>query len=166
MEDRGWTKTKTFKRWHRKVKHSRKTRRKSKSEKNMCLKKDFCKKTVHIPRSLMPQIYNPRDFSKKLKERYDIASTFTKVKAKDIWPSQNEINEDRVDDVIKDIKSGKISKAPIVISEDNYIVDGHHRWAAYKKYKPEKALSVLKVHLPIHDALGVASVIETKKEEF
>lgn len=114
----------------------------------------------------MPQIYNPGRFAKELKSRYGVKSHFDKVAAKDISPSQNEINEDRVDDVIKDIKEGSITKTPIVISQDNFIVDGHHRWAAYKKYQPEKKLKVLVVELPIHDALAVASVLESKREAF
>lgn len=45
-------------------------------------------------------------------------------------PSQNELNTDKVNS----LKSTKISGTklkPILVSNDNVVVDGHHRWAAY-----------------------------------
>jgi ParB-like chromosome segregation protein Spo0J len=82
-------------------------------------------------------------------------------------PSQNEINRDRVDSVIADIKSGKIShKNPIVVSEDGFIVDGHHRWAAYKKHNPELKIPALVVEAPIHDALGLSVAVSKNREAF
>jgi ParB-like chromosome segregation protein Spo0J len=84
----------------------------------------------------------------------------------ELRPSQNEINEDRVLGVIKSIKNGSIGKNPLVVSEDGYIVDGHHRWAAYKKYSPEKRLPVLVIELSIQDALGLATTVSSDREKF
>ena len=69
--------------------------------------------------------------------------------------------------VVKTLK-GKSTKGqkPIVVSKDNYVVDGHHRWAAQKVLNPKKKIKVLKMNAPIHDALGIAIATETKRDAF
>jgi hypothetical protein len=163
-----WTKSKAFRKWSGNVKTYRRTRRSQKpSELDMCTKKDFCKGSKDIPRKLMPQIYDAAKFSKIIKDKYDVDSHREKMAMATLRPSQNEINAERVDSVIEDIKARKIShKNPIVISEDGYIVDGHHRWAAYKKYNPDHKIPVLVIEVPIKDALGLAATVVTKREEF
>lgn len=46
-----------------------------------------------------------------------------------LHPSQKEIYQSKVDDIIS--KSDPYTIKPIIISSDNYIVDGHHRWVAH-----------------------------------
>jgi ParB-like chromosome segregation protein Spo0J len=82
-------------------------------------------------------------------------------------PSQNEINRQIVKKVVKSMKArpDKV-QPPIVISKDNYVVDGHHRWAAQKVLNPKKKIRVVKMNVPINDALGVAIATETKRDAF
>jgi ParB-like chromosome segregation protein Spo0J len=80
-------------------------------------------------------------------------------------PSQNEINGEIVDKVVKSMKKKK-KDMPIVISKDGYVVDGHHRWAAHKKMNPHKKIKALKINAPIDDALGIAISTETKRDSF
>lgn len=47
---------------------------------------------------------------------------------------------------------------PIIISKDGYIVDGHHRWIAFKLLK--KPLKAIQIDLPKNEA-----IIEFKKIE-
>jgi hypothetical protein len=114
----------------------------------------------------MPQIYNVKGFSKKIKRKFNMKTRALTMKAKALKPSQNEINEERVDDVIEKIGPKRKIRDPVVISKDHYVVDGHHRWAAMKKAAPEKSIPVVMINAPIHDALGVAVAAGTKREKF
>jgi hypothetical protein len=166
-----WTKTRSYKKWSANVQNHRKTQRnkaKTKDPLDMCTQsKTFCKGSKDIPRKLMPQIYDAAAFAKTIKTKYGVGSHRTKKSMNGLRPSQNEINEERVDSVIKDIKAKKLShKNPIVVSEDGFIVDGHHRWAAYKKHNPELKIPVLVVEAPIKDALGLSIAVSEKREAF
>ena len=88
------------------------------------------------------------------------------VRAKNLKPAQNEINKEIVDNLIDKMKKYGEHKNPIVISKDKYIVDGHHRWAAYKKYKPNQKLDAVVIDAPVNNAIGVAISVETKRESF
>jgi len=162
-----WTNTKSYKKWASNVQKYKRTRRAG-SPKDMCTKsKTFCKGSKDIPRKLMPQIYDVAAFSKTIKSKYGVKSHRTKLSADKLRPSQNEINEERVDSVIADIKAGKLShKNPIVVSQDGFVVDGHHRWAAFKKHNPDLKIPVLVVEAPIKDALGLSVAVSKNREAF
>lgn len=157
-----WVKTKAFKKWKSAVAKNR-TMKKSRNDNDMCKKDNFCKGAKDIPRKLMPQIYNANKFAKVVKRRFGVKTRKTCVKPRNLKPSQNEINGEIVDKIIE---TKKTHNNPLVISEDNYIVDGHHRWAAAKKTKPNKPVPVMIIKAPINDALGVAVATETKREAF
>lgn len=162
-----WAKTKSYKKWASNVQKHRRTRHAS-SAKDMCKKsKTFCKGSKDIPRKLMPQIYDVAAFSKTIKSKYGVKSHRAKMSMDMLTPSQSEINEERVDSVIADIKTGKLKhKNPIVVSQDGFVVDGHHRWAAYKKHNPDLEIPVLVVEAPIQDALGLSIAVSKKREAF
>lgn len=167
-----WTSSKLYKNWKKNVSSYReskaKTRKTVKNKPNdLCsLQKGFCKGTKNIPRRLMPQIYNAKMFSKKIKKRYGIKTRKRMVRAKNLKPAQNEINKKIVDNLIDKMKKYGEHKNPIVISKDKYIVDGHHRWAAYKKFKPNKKIDAVVIDAPVNNAIGVAIATETKREDF
>jgi hypothetical protein len=160
-----WTTNKNYREWKQDVKHHQ-TKKVKRSSKDMCRKGSFCKGAKNIPRKLMPQIYDVNAFSKKIKRKYNVRTRRLTMKAKVLKPSQNEINEERVDDVIEEIGPKKKIKHPVVVSKDKYVVDGHHRWAAMKKAAPEKRIPVVMINAPISDALGVAVAAGTKREKF
>ena len=166
-----WVKTRLFKKWSSNVEKTRKLKRDkkdiegSKGIKDLCHNGDFCKGSKDIPRRLMPQIYDVSAFAKLIKNKYSVKSNKALIAASKLKPSQNEINEDRVLSVIKDIKSGN-NGGLLVVSKDGFIVDGHHRWAAYKKLSPDKKLPVLVIDLPIQDALGLATAVSSDREKF
>jgi ParB-like chromosome segregation protein Spo0J len=114
----------------------------------------------------MPQIYDATEFAKTIKTKYGVKSAIKKVEVQTLRPSQNEISSERVSGVIQAIKDGSLDKNPMVISADGYVVDGHHRWAAYKKHKPTAKLPVLVIDLPIKEALGLAIAVSKKREQF
>ena len=161
-----WTHSLPYRKWKKDLIKYRRTTRKNKSSNNMCNKsKTFCKGAKNIPRRLMPQIYNHKKFSKKIRHKYNISSKTIKLPTKSLKPSQNEINGEIVDKVVKSMKKKK-KDMPIVVSKDGYVVDGHHRWAAHKKMNPHKKIKALKINAPIDDALGIAISTETKRDSF
>lgn len=168
MEMTSWKKSPIFQRWKTNVNHHKKTAtRKIKkiSNDDMCKDSDFCKGAKDIPRKLMPQINDAKKFAKTIKQKYNVDSEFTKEPMSDFRPSQNEINKNRVKAVINAIKKQELDTNPLVVSEDGYIIDGHHRWAAYKKLYPDKPISVLVIKKPVHEALGLAIAASPDQRE-
>jgi len=160
-----WSTNQNYQKWKQNVTKHR-TKKVKRSPKDMCMKRGFCKGAKNIPRKLMPQIYNVNAFSKKIKRKYNVRTHRLTMKATTLKPSQNEINEDRVDDVIEKIGPKNKIKHPVIVSKDKYVVDGHHRWAAMKKAAPNKRIPVVMINAPINDALGVAIAAGTKREKF
>jgi hypothetical protein len=140
-----------------------KTRKKRAGD--LCDHKDFCKAHKGIARHQMPQIYNPPAFAKKLRRR-GVATRRRCIRPDTLKPSQREINEARVQEIVDELEAGKQKKTTLVTSRDKYIVDGHHRWAAYKIFEPKKCVRVLEVDLPILKALDKARELEKKRETF
>ena len=159
-----WANSKPFKKWKTDVKTYRAKTKKNNNPDNMCRKSSFCKGSQKIPRRLMPQIYDTKKFSQKIFKRFHIRSKTLKMPTGALKPSQNEINKKIVKKVIKSLS--KKGQKPIVVSKDNFVVDGHHRWAAQKVLNPKKKIKVLKMNAPINDALGIAIATETKRDAF
>ena len=71
------------------------------------------------------------------------------VKIKDILPSQKEFNTEKINENIRDILLNDYKDEIFIISSDNFLVDGHHRWAAKYQINPEAEQLCYKIHLPI-----------------
>ena len=167
MLNKSWAKTKSFKKWSKNVvRASATTKKKRRSSKDMCSVANFCKGAKDIPRKLMPQIYDAAKFASLIKSKYGVKSHKKTMKMTELKPSQNEINKDRVQSVIGAIKDGSLDKNPMVVSQDGYVVDGHHRWAAYKKHSPGTKVPGLVIELPVKEALGLAIAVSPKREGF
>ena len=80
--------------------------------------------TIDIPRSKMPQVSVD-----DLMDHYKIEKV--EMPLSDIIPVQQERVPGLTKKTVKKIKSGKFSK-PILVDRDNRIVNGHHRYDAYK----------------------------------
>jgi hypothetical protein len=90
----------------------------------------YPKNSLGIKRKDMPQIEDDKqgeflDYLKELGLKY----SKSKVSVSSIKPAQNELSY-KAAQALLDSKSPKLNK-PLVISQDNYIVDGHHRWLAH-----------------------------------
>jgi hypothetical protein len=158
-----WTTHKAYQRWVRKLKTSKRPRRSA--TKDLCSSKsNICKGTLGIQRRHMPQ-FTKRNapFSKKplknfqsfIKKKYDVKSRIVTRKAKDLKPSQGEISRARVNDLIDDNVLKNV-EVPIVVSQNGYVIDGHHRWAAFRTKAPKKKLKAVVVDAPVQDVLGMA----------
>ena len=97
-----------------------------------------------INRSKMPQV----KFSEFLKYMNvnDILWTHMKINPKHLKASQGNFIEKK----IEELKAGSKKFAPIFISSDLYVLDGHHRWLAQID---DEEIEVIKVDLVAKEAL-------------
>ena len=168
VKTRRWTKSPEYKAWIEKVyKHRNKSRQKEDPEIDLCdSERGFCTGHKEIPRRLMPQIYDTRRFARNIKRKYGIKSHMQRVRPDSLIPSQEEIKKAVVRKIGDAMSSGKYKDAPIVISKNKYVIDGHHRWAARKKYAPTKKIRALVVHKKALDVLGIAAAEGQPREAF
>jgi hypothetical protein len=171
--EKPWTKEPNYRRWLAKLRrHTLKVRREGEDEhpQNLCVDSEICKGDLGIPRRLMPQFSSPKDienFVRFAEKKYGIRSHRGTRRAARLRPSQEEINRERVEGVKEEIKEKKLDPAvPLVVSRDGYVIDGHHRWAAYKDHQPMKRLPVLLVEAPARDVLSVAATWGAKNQQF
>ena len=161
-----WTGTEKYKKWVGKLTRKHKE---NKKEEDLCVGKgSICKGDLGIPRKLMPQFNTPEEikrFVKFVKKAYGIRSNKTRRTARDLRPSQGEINRKRIKGLITDGVLDKVN-VPLVVSGDNFVVDGHHRWAAFRLKKPDAKIPVMVVDAPIKDVLGIAVAWGAKHQEF
>lgn len=85
------------------------------------------------------------------------------IRAYYLKPTQAEINEEKVEALIPKIKSGA-EKKPIIISSDDYILDGHHRWAASERIDPKLGMNCIRVDLPMDQLLDKAKSFVSAKD--
>ena len=88
------------------------------------------KDTLEIERLDMPQVH-PKDYAELLTYLTSLGIKMEKgeIKAKKLSATQSDFNLGKILSIMGILK--KIDKAnPLIVSSDNYIVDGHHRWLA------------------------------------
>ena len=104
-----------------------------------------------LERKFMPQIaHDEHDDVISLLNFEGIKTEKVTLDPNQIRHSQSKVNQDKVRAIINDIRSGKILPA-IFISSDNYIIDGHHRWIAYKILKIP--IKCIRIGLPQKEAI-------------
>lgn len=107
-----------------------------------------------ITRDKMPQITNEYlpDFLGWLKNQ-GIALSMEQITANTLKPTQTEVNTDLSSKISTTmVKSGK----PLLVSSDNYILDGHNRWYAFAKSEPNDKLAAIRIHLGIKPLLSIS----------
>jgi hypothetical protein len=105
------------------------------------------KTSLDIPRDKMPQIDSVQKFKEYLKEN-DIDFERIKIPAKDLTPTQSQLETDKADNIWAEyLKKKNETSNPlsgeIVVSKDKYILDGHHRWFAVKRNNENMRLNCL-----------------------
>lgn len=112
--------------------------------------------TLNIPRNKMPQIRadDINDFIKSLKTQgVDISKR--NVSVKNLKPTQNEINMEKVKTKYEKIKDGGEIK-PFIVSYDNFILDGHHQLFALKSLDKDTTVACYVVGVKMKDLLQLA----------
>lgn len=118
----------------------------------------YLKENIEVPkigmtfsRSLMPQIDNHDEYLKYLDDK-KISYVKQKLPTSELKSTQMEFNKDKVAEMMNSREAVK----PIIVSNDGYILDGHHRWLAdYNKDKNAKTRSII-VNLPILELMRVS----------
>lgn len=110
--------------------------------------KQMKEKSLGIKREDMPQVFskNMEDFKKFLLDN-NISYFENLIHPKHLKPSQNELNTDKIESLIK-----SPTNKTIITSTDKYVVDGHHRWAA-SLLDGSPYLECIEINLPIKELL-------------
>jgi hypothetical protein len=146
----------------------------------------FCSGNVGIPRSAMPQLKGvptagslADSLPKDSRGEVDLSQAFrdsltaggnmiidTNEFASHLRASQTEMDGAKVGGMMEAIAAGKIAPSPIFVSDDNYIVDGHHRWAANVGVglgdKKEMSMPIARVNMKILPLLSAANSFAEK----
>jgi len=126
----------------------------TKANKMIRFKKLFTENAINIPdkedtldidRKDMPQVKSAdvKDFIVYLKKN-DISTEKKLVDPSKLKATQGQFHKEKISDLMAAIEDGKLKKEPILISKDNYVIDGHHRWLAFSNLG--KDLTVYKVN--------------------
>jgi len=103
-----------------------------------------------IPRDKMPQIASTDvpEFLRWL-EGKGVKSSKEKVRVDSLKPSQGEINIDKVRSLIGKKEADK----PSIVSDDDYILDGHHRWLAFLQEDPTTLMDCYRIQTGIDNLI-------------
>lgn len=120
-----------------------------------CAQQPHCKGNLGISRSKMPQIAtaNVPAFVAWLKDK-GIRSRVGNDPVGRLKATQKEINPQKVEKMM-DAPDSVLMK-PVMVSKDDYILDGHHRWAALLSKDPGLQIRTVRVELPIRQLLKEA----------
>jgi hypothetical protein len=121
-------------------------------------------KMIEIPnislpfsRDLMPQIRDEKSFIATLKKN-DVSYTESSVSPLSLKATQMEFDIGKVEAMML-----KPSKSKVIVSNDNYILDGHHRWLV--AHNKKQKLDIIRVDLPILELIAMSkrSLVECVK---
>jgi hypothetical protein len=114
--------------------------------------KPAAKDTLGITRDKMPQIATDDypEFFEFLKAN---GAKWTKkmVPAQKLKPIQKEFSDAGVEKALRK----RAIKKDSIISKDNYIIDGHHRWLGVLNTDPTKKIGVIQVNMPVRKLLAL-----------
>ena len=93
---------------------------------------------------------------------HNIEGEIVKVKVNKLTPAQNEIFLDEIIEnllekkkFVKKSLKGKLKDDEIIISSDNYIIDGHHKWASAFILNPDCTIKCTRVNLKLKKAIDL-----------
>jgi hypothetical protein len=164
-------KTGSFVRFHKQfsnldLNESKKLYLKLKKELNLKEHYVYAKDSLGIPRYKMPQIRseNRKEFFQYLTSNgYKIKNS--NLSLKDLKCSQRELNTFNIEKKITKIKCGELK--PLIVSKDNYILDGHHNFVAASLISPKNKYPCFQISLNIHELIKIAcSFHKVEFEEF
>jgi len=106
--------------------------------------------TLGVKRANMPQVHKDHypEFIQYLKD-HGARVAMRRVHARKLKPVQSEFSDAGVEKMMnnKDASKGTTREKPLIVSSDNYIIDGHHRWLA--SYNLDEDILIMQFSLPI-----------------
>jgi hypothetical protein len=113
------------------------------------------KKSLEVPRRNMPQIKKKHmDKFVNWLEKDGISVKETEIPVMNLKPTQKDFNTQKVHLMMNEDKH-KLSK-PLLVSSDNYILDGHHKWLAQLNIDEKSKAKCIQVGLKAKDFLEKA----------
>ena len=122
------------------------------------------KRNVHVnmsekgwlSRKEMPQITGEHfpAFNKYMKDN-DVTVENMKIEVGKLKPTQSEINNEKVKRFMKS-DDKKFLYKKVLVSSDNYLLDGHHRWAALLGLDAKNEIECVRFSVPIKKLLKLA----------
>lgn len=108
-----------------------------------------------IKREIMPQlsVNDIKEFRKHLLD-HNITSKLEMINVGLLKPTQTEFNKDKVKNIYN--QPDNVNDNPIIISNDNRILDGHHRWLARAKKDKHGKILVLRCNASIDKLFKIA----------
>jgi len=115
---------------------------------------------VGIPREEMPQIKSSdmTEFVQWLKTNKGVDSKTVAMTVDDLKPSQSKINVDKVKGMLAKKSIDELSNSkPVLVTEDDYLVDGHHRWFALLVDDSKNTIKSVRVKANFEDFISMAN---------
>jgi len=103
----------------------------------------------------LPQVSAPFVHVLKGLDDHGIPYENVSVPLSDLKPLQGIVDFDKVNSMISSISSGEDSLKTIWVSQDNEILDGHHRYVAAMKMNPENSISCMRLKVPHKDGIRI-----------
>lgn len=105
---------------------------------------------LDVPREKMPQIsdFEKMGFVDWLEEQ-GILVQFVDIPVALLRSVQNKIDLKKVERLM-----AKPTAKAIIVSKDNFVIDGHHRWVAALNHDPHQMLPAYRINLSVHDCLN------------
>lgn len=110
--------------------------------------KECTEAPLNISRGLMPQIQDIEEFLEALLDS-GINWESKEMNISDIKSTQNEFDREK----IENLKKNPPKQPLFIISNDGYLLDGHHRWITLKEISPNMKVSVVQTQTGILDLL-------------
>jgi hypothetical protein len=116
----------------------------------------------NISRKNMPQV-DTQNLSKAINMVSDkVRVTKGKIAVSKLKKSQKELHKDKIEGIAARFTTPNKFK-PLIISKDNHIVDGHHRWAAaLYKWGTDVQIPIIRINLPILEAIELYKEVAQK----
>ena len=116
-------------------------------------------KGLGLPRAELPQVKSDdmQNFIDWLKEK-NVDVFKSKMEVGELIPIQKEINVEKVKSMMEKHDAGKIDLVtgkPVMVSADEHIIDGHHRWFALRELSEENEMETINIKLPVKKLLKV-----------
>lgn len=120
-------------------------------------------------RSEMPQLEGEQvDKFVDMLQALGVNVVRTQVAVGDLQPTQKHMDTEKVRGMAENAVKGEFPKIadPVVVSNDDHILDGHHRWAALRALSPKNTMKIIRVDLPIDQLVSVAKDFSNKRSKF
>lgn len=122
---------------------------------DLAIIRHFKSRSLGISRNAMPQIKSGDvpDFLRWLENKHGVQTRQVTVPAAAIKHVQDEINPEKAREMMR---TPETLKKRIIMSDDGYILDGHHRHVAQYMTSPRYPTPVYRVGIGIEDLLEMA----------